>query len=175
MAEFDGISEYLKAAIQRLEDALELLQPPTLYPNRSDAKTRHLRGAMYLAGYALECIIKAYIITRFKAQTLEEAIRIAPASKRRLMKKLNTVDGHNLRLLISLTDMGIPLAGNVSMLRHWTICLTWDSGWRYNPRPVRVEHAREFVDAAAQVHAWISRQIQEKSHEKIPCLRRAML
>ena len=159
MAEFDGVSEYLKAAVQRLEDAQELLQAPTLHRNRSDAATRHLRGAMYLAGYAIECAIKAYIITRLKAQTLEEAIRIAPASKRRQMKKLNTADGHNLRLLISLTDMESLLAGNVSLLQQWAICLTWDAGWRYNPRPVRAERAREFVAAAAQIHAWIGRQI----------------
>ena len=67
MAEFDGVSEYLKAAGQRLQDAQQLLQPPTLLTNRSDAATRHARGAMYLAGYAIEFILKVYILRSFNA------------------------------------------------------------------------------------------------------------
>ena len=56
----DTIQDYRRSATRRLEDAKELLEPPTLDPQRSDADRRHLRGAMYLAGYAVECLVKAY-------------------------------------------------------------------------------------------------------------------
>ena len=58
----DTIQDYRHSAARRLEDARELLEPPTLDPQRSDADRRHLRGAMCLAGYAVECLVKAYFI-----------------------------------------------------------------------------------------------------------------
>ena len=62
MPEHDGISEYLKAGLHRLRDAEELLQEPSIILKESGADTRHLRGAVYLAGYAVECVLKAYLI-----------------------------------------------------------------------------------------------------------------
>ena len=61
MADYDGISQYWKAAARRLQDAQELLQPPTINADEQGAETRHLRAAVYLAGYAVECILKVYI------------------------------------------------------------------------------------------------------------------
>jgi hypothetical protein len=55
-------SDYVKSAARRLKDAEELLQPPNADPQRSDADRRDLRGAMYLAGYAVESLLKAYLI-----------------------------------------------------------------------------------------------------------------
>ena len=159
MAEFDGVSEYLKAAIQRLEDALELLQPPTRHPNRSDAGTGHLRGAMYLAGYALEFALKAYIIRGFGVQTLEQAIKIALLSKRRLMKRLNSADGHNLKLLLSLTDIEKQMDSDRTAKKNWAVCSAWNSAGRYDPSPVRAEDAKYFVEAVLQYYAWLMRRM----------------
>ncbi len=73
MAFRDTIQDYRRSATRRLEDARELLEPPTLDAQRSDAGRRHLRGAMYLAGYAAECLVKAYLIQHMNAQTLTAA------------------------------------------------------------------------------------------------------
>jgi len=40
----DTIQDYRRSAARRLEDAKELLEPPTLDAQRSDADRRHLRG-----------------------------------------------------------------------------------------------------------------------------------
>ena len=61
MAFYDTIKDYRAAANQRLGDARELMETPTRDSERSDAEQRHLRGAMYLAGYAVECLLKAYL------------------------------------------------------------------------------------------------------------------
>lgn len=75
MLEFDSIGDYVKAGPRRLADAKELLEQPTLEPDAPDAAHRHLRGAVYLAGYAVECALKAYIISRAPpAQRFLEAI-----------------------------------------------------------------------------------------------------
>lgn len=159
MAEFDGVSEYLKAAIRRLEDAQELSQPPTLHPNRSDAETRHLRGAMYLAGYAIEFVLKAYITLSFSVQTLEQAIKAAPKSKQGLMKRLNGADGHNLRLLLSLTDLEPQMNTDRAAKRNWNLCLTWNVANRYNPARASAAEAKEFVEAVTQFFAWMQRRV----------------
>ena len=69
----DTIQGYQRSATRRLEDTRELLEPPTLDAQRSDADRRHLRGAMYLAGYAAECLVKAYLIQHMNAPTLAAA------------------------------------------------------------------------------------------------------
>lgn len=159
MAEFDGVSDYLKSAPRRLQDALELLQTPTLHPYRSDAETRHLRGAVYLAGYAVEAVLKAYILTRLNVQSVEQAIAKAPASKKSALKKLNTAAGHSLAFLISLTDIEKDLDTHISWKKDWGLCLKWKSTWRYNPQPISREDAREFIEAISRVYEWVRNRL----------------
>ena len=64
MPEFDSETAYIKSGTRRLRDAEELLEPPTLDPKERGAETRHLSGAVYLAGYGVECLLKAYLISR---------------------------------------------------------------------------------------------------------------
>src|SRR4051794_32059413 len=69
----DRLSDFVKSAPRRLKDAEELIEHPTADPQRSDADRRHLRGAMYLAGYAVECLLKAYLIEQEGCQSLAAA------------------------------------------------------------------------------------------------------
>ena len=54
-----GVSDQIKASRHRLDDAQALFE-----------KGRW-RGCMYLAGYSLECLLKAKLMQRFRCQTLE--------------------------------------------------------------------------------------------------------
>src|SRR5436309_1519664 len=56
--EHGGITEQAKAAIKRRADARVL------------ATQAHWRGAMYLAGYAVECRLKARLMEMYRARTL---------------------------------------------------------------------------------------------------------
>jgi hypothetical protein len=58
--QFAGISEQSKAGQHRRADADALFEK------------RRWRGAMYLAGYAIECLIKAKLMERFKQSNLED-------------------------------------------------------------------------------------------------------
>ena len=73
MAIRDRLSDFVKSGPRRLKDANELMEMPTADAQRSDAKNRHLRGAMYLAGYAIECLLKAYLIEQEDCQSLADA------------------------------------------------------------------------------------------------------
>jgi hypothetical protein len=104
-----------------------LLQPPSIDPNAQGADTRHLRGAVYLAGYAVECILKVYIISRVSAaNSLAEAIE-----KRR--------DAG-----LSLTDLEARF-GDDERKKEWSLCIKWKSTWRCDPEPPKTADALETV------------------------------
>lgn len=66
----DRISDFVKSGPHRLQNAEELMELPTRAAQGSDAGQRHLRAAMYLAGYAVECMLKAYLSEQEECQAL---------------------------------------------------------------------------------------------------------
>jgi hypothetical protein len=142
----DGYSEYVKAAQHRLADALELLEEPT-YPGKSgNPQSRHLRGAMYLAGYAVECILKAYIITRHPpCRTLVE---VDPT--------LVAAAGHGLDRLLVTSGLEAQL---LDRRQDWGICRSWTPDWRYNPQIPSRGEALNFVQSAERIHRWLKNQV----------------
>jgi hypothetical protein len=154
MAEYEGISQFVKAAERRLRDAEELLQPPTLAPQEQGAETRHLRAAVYLAGYAIECILKVYIIQQQGVKTLTAAVdALRKAGKN--VPDLNSTIGHHLQRLLSLTDLERQLDNERERKKDWNICLKWRSNWRYDPTSPTRANAEEFVKAVRSVYAWV--------------------
>ena len=157
MPEYDGINQYRKAAARRLQDAEELLQPPSTHPNVQGADTRHLRAAEYLAGYAVECILKVYIISRVAgAVSLAGAIEERRATGEQIPNILGA-EGHRLTLLLSLTDLEAYLVDE-ERKKDWSICVKWKSTWRYDPNPPD-DNAAEFVSAIRRIYRWVERQI----------------
>ena len=157
MAEYDGITHFLKAAPRRLADAIELLQPPTLRPNAGDADSRNLRAAMYLAGYVVECILKAYIIDRAGVQTLRAANQ-EMLKRRGDVPDLSSARGHSIPLLLSLTELeATELPGDIR--RSLGICSKWKSAWRYSPDPARRDEAQAFVTSAEKILQFVRNRI----------------
>ncbi len=156
MAEFDGISEFVKSGPRRLRDAEELLQPPTLNPTEQGADTRHLRGAVYLAGYGVECLLKAYIISR-QANCAHLSDARDEIRKSKDIRDICSAAGHDLRYLLSLTDLEARL--DEPKRRQMGICFKWSSTGRYDPRPVTREDATARVEAARNIVNWIYAQL----------------
>ena len=159
MAEFDGITSYLKVGPRRLRDAAELLEHPTLEPNEAGAEQRHLRAAVYLAGYAVEVVLKAYIISKSPpAQSLGEAVTIRRARGLNVPDLLGA-EGHRLDLLLSLTDLEEKIDNDRSLKKDWVICTKWKSTWRYDPTIPSMTFSREFTEAAQRIYRWVERQV----------------
>lgn len=135
------------------------MQPPTILPAGRGATTRHLRAAIYLAGQAVECILKAYFISREPpAVTLTQAVE-ARRERGEDVPNIMSAAGHSLPLLISLTDLEALLAADAGRRQDWTTCARWRSTWRYNPEPPDANFAGEFVRAARRFHDWVQQQL----------------
>ena len=157
MAEYDGITHFLKVAPRRLADARELLQNPTIEPTTSDAGRRHLRAAVYLAGYVVECILKAYIISRTPGtQRLSEACSIMKR-KGITVPDLSSAKWHSIVLLLGVTDLEavVPKAIRLSL----GICSKWKPTWRYCPEPPERAEAEAFVGAAETILSYVRPRI----------------
>ena len=157
----DTIKDYRRSAMRRLEDATELLEPPTYNSQRSDVLQRHLRGAMYLAGYAVECLLKAYLIQQLNSQTLAaamDAINLQRKQEKRdpIENIARTAAGHQIFYLLRLTDLqGRPGYD----IRLWGHVGQWRSAWRYETDFVQRQEATDFIDAVQSVVDWLSPKI----------------
>lgn len=113
--QYTGRTEQTKAALKRLIDA------------RSLQSQKRWRGAMYLAGYSIECKLKARLMKMYdidKLEQLEEEI------ERRVGHRVN-VFTHSIELLFGLTGVRDRLLNDPkkpSTLRSYQQCNT--SGMR---------------------------------------------
>ena len=158
----DTVQDYKRSASRRLEDAKELLEPPTLDAQRSDADRRHCRGAMYLAGYAVECLLKAYLIQNLNSPTLASAID--KLNEQRLRRGLERVEniartaaGHKLSYLVRLADLLQYPAYDPKL---WGRVALWSSSWRYETDLVMRSSALEFVEDVQAAVDWLLPKIE---------------
>lgn len=155
----DTAREYKRAADKRFEDARELMEAPTWESERSDAGQRHLRGAMYLAGYAVECTLKAYLIRQMNAQTLGEATATLDRQRtsrglQPLRNILRTAAGHQIAYLVQLTSLTTDDPGYDPKL--WGRLGEWQSAWRYESDSVPRIKAQAFLEDVQAAVNWLS-------------------
>jgi len=103
---------------------------------------------MYLAGYAVECKLKAIALEIFDCWTLE-----ALASKWAVDER--EVYTHGLETLASK----LPLYGTLTASTVWRdfagTVNQWKPAWRYNPRNPRREKAERFLESVSRVYQWL--------------------
>lgn len=133
----NGRSEMSKAALHRRKDAGVLL-----------AQHRFL-GAMYLAGYAIECKLKAKLIYQLRVLTLEELEHKMGAALRI----------HNLEELAS-NLMGWKQALTQSKFkRNWSHVRVWSVTWRYDREVSDPAKAEKFIASVDEVLKWLENNV----------------
>jgi HEPN domain-containing protein len=143
--QFSGVSEQGKAALHRLEDAKSLL------------KEKRWRGAMYLAGYAVECILKKQLMIRFSCDTLgdlEDELQ-----RRNLMAESDTVFSHSFEPLLRIVGGLDRLRQDNKLWARFIRVNRWIPAWRYSALPARSEEAEDFVEAVGDTVKWIENNI----------------
>jgi hypothetical protein len=122
---------YYRAAQQRYEDAQVLL--------RQDRTT----GGVYLAGYTVECLLKALVLEGVSA-----------GLRRRLLEELRGRLAHNLEWLGGLyrRHVGTPIPRHVA--RHLARVAYWSTDLRYAGGLLRRAAADEFMGSVTAISAW---------------------
>jgi HEPN domain-containing protein len=127
---------YCRAAFQRLDEAEQIL-----------TKIGLPAAAIYLAGYSVECILKALMIER-----------TIPTSRSQLLDELKKDFGHNLhRLREGLASRGVRVP---SMENRCLLNLSvWSPNLRYEPGPGRIKDAERFLREARKLIGWADRSM----------------
>jgi len=137
----------LKAALRRKDDAQALLEK------------ERWRGAMYLAGYAIECKLKAQLLDYYACETLSE---LADTLEKRVGERpqLTTVRGHGLEYLFGfLPDGRERLRHSRDREQDFAVCNRWQSSWRYWSDAGRQAEAAQFLQSVDRVFHWLSRNL----------------
>lgn len=115
-------------------------------------------GAMYLAGFVIECLLKAHLLERFP----HLGPRPAPAdeNERRiwsLLFRLHDLDEmleHLPELRARLQTTQSPHGGNI-LSRLKTICGSWTVFARYSPRSATIREASSFLGLVRELKKWL--------------------
>jgi hypothetical protein len=129
---------FYRVAWQRLEDTFLLESERTI-------------AAVYLAGYCVECMWKALIITQAGKDKKEE-----------VLDQFRGAGAHNYDWLRSLYDKhgGKPPPKNDRDLARAFITVdSWGTHLRYDPGTMPEDDAAEFLDAVRRIRKWADERL----------------
>ncbi len=138
---FYGVSEQAKACKHRLDDARALFNE------------ERWRGAMYRAGYAVECLLKTKLMRRFDCRHLRELED--ELQRRGVLSAQATIFTHQLEVLLGLAEGGDRLRQNEPLWRLFNLVNRWVPAWRYSADLSNRENAEDFLEAVKKVAHWI--------------------
>lgn len=140
-----GISEQRKAGKHRMTDAKALY-----------AATRY-RGAMYLAGYSIECLLKTKLMRMYDCRHLRELEE--ELQRRGLLSAQASVLTHQLELLLRLAQGLDRLRQSEEHWKLFNMVNRWVPAWRYAADLSNPEDAGDFLAAVDRLSHWIENNL----------------
>jgi hypothetical protein len=122
---------YYRAGKQRFEDAQLLLR---------EGRTT---GAVYLAGYTVECLLKALVLGNV-------AVRV----RQQLLGEFRGSRAHNIEWLGALYRHYVGGVIPRDITRHLSRLASWSTDLRYATGLVKSREAAEFLDSVVAVATW---------------------
>lgn len=122
---------YYRAAKQRFDDAQLLLL------------AGRTTGAVYLAGYTVECFLKALVLAS-----------VAPKLRAELLAEFRGSRAHNIEWLGALYRRHVGIAVPRGITRHLTRVASWSTDLRYATGFLKQREADEFIDSVIAVSTW---------------------
>jgi HEPN domain-containing protein len=141
----DGVSELSKSGKHRHDDARALFNAV------------RWRGAMYIAGYSAECLLKTKLMRMFGCshlRELEDVLRDRGALSGRA-----TVFTHELELLLDLTKRINVMRQNAEVWKQFNLVNRWMPAWRYSADQSCREDAEDFLESIQGVLNWIEHNV----------------
>ncbi len=138
-----GVTELRKAGQHRLADAKVLFAGG------------RWRGAMYLAGYAVECLLKFKLMRQWQCRNLVEL-------EDRLQEKRIAFAAytHSLELLLRMAGGKDRLRNNDILWRKFSNRVNgWQPAWRYDSDLSSAAQAEDFLEAVQEVLSWIENNL----------------
>ncbi|MFZ5832200.1 MAG: HEPN domain-containing protein [Planctomycetota bacterium] len=129
-----GARRFYRVAVSRLSDAKILL--------RHGGTTN---GAMYLAGFGVECMLKALALER-----------TPPSGRQSVMESFRGTRGHDLGWLKSRCPMP---AFSAEVRRAFVRVSTWSTDLRYDARHKKRHEAELFLAAAESVVTFVEGEL----------------
>lgn len=105
--------------------------------------TGYRTGAVYLAGYGVECMLKALILSV-----------TPPSQDQAAVESFRGKAGHRYDILRAryLKKRGASIPRHVG--RAFALVETWSTELRYSPAEIKEREAREFLNAAKVIMEW---------------------
>jgi hypothetical protein len=132
------------AAERRLADARCLVD---------SGNQQRANGAMYLAGFAIECLLKALLLERYP--NLRASVDPATLSKRD-REVFALLYRHELDAMLGFLP---ELEPKLMAVSAWTafknICAEWTIYARYSPKQESLGRAREYLAAIEEAKIWL--------------------
>lgn len=123
---------FYRAAKQRYDDALLLLQ------------LQRTTGAVYLAGYSVECMLKALI--------LESVPR---GQETVILTQFRGQQAHNPDWLLRLCRKSVSINIPIPIATQLISVNSWSTNLRYQPGPLDKDDAKQFIDSVEQISLWV--------------------
>lgn len=142
---FNGVTEQQKAGKHRWEDAQAL------------SNAARWRGAMYMAGYSVECLLRTKLMRMFDCHRLgelEDELR-----RRGVLPADMTIFTHQLEVLLKLTNAAPRLRQSRECWPLFNLVNRWVPAWRYTADQSNPDDANDFLNAVEVVSRWIENNI----------------
>lgn len=135
--------DFLKAALLRYDEAKILFQAD------------HLPGAIYLAGYGVECALKSLILRAIDGGGSGGTAKVTYKGKQ----------GHDFEALrghyVKHSKRMIP----PRISRCFARVKTWSTDLRYETKRPHLREAQEFLDSAREIIAWAQEGLTDGKRE----------
>jgi len=129
-------TKYYRAAADRLGDAQVLLA--------GDRTT----GAVYLAGYAVECALKVLILSATPAAAHAQALA-----------GFRTKRGHDHERLRSLYFKKGGARFPPDIAQHFAFVNGWTTDLRYQTKKIPMDDAEDFLESTTLILEWVKRRL----------------
>lgn len=143
--QYIGVSEQMKASKHRLNDAHALFN------------SARWHGAMYLAGYSIECLLKAKLMQMYNCRHLRELEEVL--QRRGVLAAEATVFTHHLEVLLRLAKGQKRLRQNRTLWPLFSIVNLWMPAWRYSSNLSNSKSAKNFLEAVEKIIDWVEHNI----------------
>ena len=142
---YDGVIEQARASQHRFDDARALLN------------ASRERCSMYIAGYAVECLLKTKLMHIYNCRNLRSLD--AELHRRSLLPAHRTVFTHELEELLKLSPGYNRMRQSPRVWMLFKEVNRWTSQWRYSTERITEGEAFSFLNAVERFMRWIDNNI----------------